>query len=57
MIGVSSECPIEFKWIGHQEQYIFDEEVEDCLEATLKLAPMTMDKNFLHKALDKLKEG
>ena len=55
--------PIEFKRKGHQEQYIFNEEVEDHLESTAKikrLAPMVTDgdsKKFLQEALDELKEG
>ena len=28
--------PFEFKWKGHQEQYSFNEEVEDRLEAAAK---------------------
>ena len=28
--------PVEFKWKGHQEQYSFNEEVEDRLEAAAK---------------------
>ena len=29
-------CPVEFKWKGHQEQYVFNKEVEDHLEAAAK---------------------
>ena len=49
--------------LSDQEQYIFDEEREDCLEATLKikkLDSMTVDsdsRKFLQKAADKLKKG
>ena len=56
--------PIEFKRKGHQEQYVFNEEVEDHLEAAVKkikrLTPTTTDgdsKKFLQKALEELKEG
>ena len=56
--------PIEFKRKEHQEQYVFNEEVEDHLEAAAKkikrLAPMAKDgdlKKFLQEALDELKEG
>ena len=30
------DCPVEFKWKGHQEQYVFNKEVEDHLEAAAK---------------------
>ena len=56
--------PIEFERKGHQEQYVFNEEVEDRLEAATKkikrLAPTATDgdsKKFLQEALDELKEG
>ena len=56
--------PIEFKRKGHQEQYVFNEEVEDRLEAAAKkikrLAPTATygdSKKFLQEALDELKEG
>ena len=56
--------PIEFKRKGHQEQYVFNEEVDDCLEAAAKkikkLAPVAVDsesKKFLQEALEELKEG
>ena len=55
---------IEFKRKGHQEQCVFNEEVEDHLEAAAKkikrFAPMATDgnlKKFLQEALDELKEG
>ena len=56
--------PVEFKRKGHQEQYSFNEEVEDRLEAAAKkikkLAPVANEgnpKKFLQEALDELKEG
>lgn len=56
--------PIEFKRKGHQEQYVFNEEVDDRLEAAAKkikrLAPTATDgdsKKLLQEALDELKEG
>ena len=49
--------PIEFKRKGHQEQYVFNEEVDDRLEAAAKkikkLAPVAADgesKKFLQEA-------
>ena len=54
--------PIEFKRKGHQEQYVFNKEVDDRLEAAAKkikkLAPAAADgksKKFLQEALDELK--
>ena len=56
--------PVEFKRKGHQEQYIFNEEVEDRFEAAAKkskkLTPTATDgdlKKCLQEALDELKEG
>ena len=58
-------CPVEFKRKGHQEQYSFNEQVEDLLEAAAKkkikkLAPVANEgnpKKFLQEALDELNEG
>ena len=57
-------CAVEFKRKGHQEQYSFNEEVEDRLEAAAKkikkLVPVANEgnpKKFLQEALDELKEG
>ena len=55
---------VEFKRKGHQEQYSFNEEVADRLEAAAKkikkLAPVANEgnpKKFLQEALDELKKG
>ena len=55
--------PMEFKRKGHQEQFEFNELVEDHLEAASKkikkiAAPRDSDsKKFLKEALEELQEG